>query len=227
MGVEGTWQRGRPAEGQRIVPEDSKSRLSLGPRRDLPLQPKAIIGREQLLAVARQRLVRAEVRLLTLTGPPGVGKTRLAWELASNVVDEFASGVRFIDLAPIGDPHLVIVAIARGLGLRDIDRRVVVEVVEEAVDRGEHVVEAEQPAPFDRAARVVEAELHAGVHVLRGPDALAHRERRLVHIPVGRFGQAEEIARAALFLASDESSFITGTTFVVDGGITAAYVTPE
>jgi NAD(P)-dependent dehydrogenase (short-subunit alcohol dehydrogenase family) len=53
------------------------------------------------------------------------------------------------------------------------------------------------------------------------------RERRLVHIPVGRFGQAEEIARAALFLASDESSFVTGATFVVDGGITAAYVTPE
>ena len=53
------------------------------------------------------------------------------------------------------------------------------------------------------------------------------RERRLVHIPVGRFGQAEEIAQAALFLASDESSFVTGATFVVDGGITAAYVTPE
>ena len=53
------------------------------------------------------------------------------------------------------------------------------------------------------------------------------RERRLVHIPVGRFGQAQEIARAALFLASDESSFVTGATFVVDGGITAAYVTPE
>ena len=53
------------------------------------------------------------------------------------------------------------------------------------------------------------------------------RERRLVHIPVGRLGQPEEIARAALFLASDESSYITGATFVVDGGITSAYVTPE
>ncbi len=52
------------------------------------------------------------------------------------------------------------------------------------------------------------------------------RERRLVHIPMGRFGEAHEIAQAALFLASDESSFTTGTTFLVDGGITAAYVTP-
>lgn len=53
------------------------------------------------------------------------------------------------------------------------------------------------------------------------------RQRRLVHIPVGRFGEASEIAQAALFLASDESSFITGSDFVVDGGITSAYVTPE
>jgi NAD(P)-dependent dehydrogenase (short-subunit alcohol dehydrogenase family) len=53
------------------------------------------------------------------------------------------------------------------------------------------------------------------------------RQRRLVHIPMGRFGEASEIAQAALFLASDESSFVTGSTFTVDGGITAAYVTPE
>ena len=53
------------------------------------------------------------------------------------------------------------------------------------------------------------------------------KQRRLVHIPMGRFGDAREIAQAALFLASDESSFVTGTDFLVDGGITAAYVTPE
>ena len=55
----------------------------------------------------------------------------------------------------------------------------------------------------------------------------ARRQRRLVHIPMGRFGEAREIAQAALFLASDESSFMTGATFLVDGGITSAYTTPE
>ena len=53
------------------------------------------------------------------------------------------------------------------------------------------------------------------------------RQRRLVHIPIGRFARAKEIANAALFLASDESSYITGATFTADGGITAAYITPE
>ena len=55
----------------------------------------------------------------------------------------------------------------------------------------------------------------------------ARRERRMVHIPMGRLGQAEELAKAALFLASDDASFMTGAALVVDGGITAAYVTPE
>jgi len=58
-------------------------------------------------------------------------------------------------------------------------------------------------------------------------DTDQKRQRRLVHIPMGRFGEAAEIAKAALFLASDESSFMTGAELLVDGGITAAYVTPE
>ena len=51
--------------------------------------------------------------------------------------------------------------------------------------------------------------------------------RRLVHVPIGRFAEAEEIAQAALFLASDESSYITASAFLVDGGLSGAYVTPE
>jgi NAD(P)-dependent dehydrogenase (short-subunit alcohol dehydrogenase family) len=59
---------------------------------------------------------------------------------------------------------------------------------------------------------------------LAAPEA---RARRFVHIPIGRLAEAAEIACAALFLASDESSYVTGSTFLVDGGITSAYVTPE
>jgi NAD(P)-dependent dehydrogenase (short-subunit alcohol dehydrogenase family) len=58
----------------------------------------------------------------------------------------------------------------------------------------------------------------------KDPDRAA---KRLVHIPMGRFGEPEEIARAALFLAGDDSSFITASTFLVDGGLSAAYLTPS
>lgn len=53
------------------------------------------------------------------------------------------------------------------------------------------------------------------------------KQRRLVHVPMGRFGEAKEMAKSVLFLACDDSSYMTGTEFLVDGGITAAYVTPE
>ncbi|HJP01210.1 MAG TPA: glucose 1-dehydrogenase [Planctomycetota bacterium] len=58
-------------------------------------------------------------------------------------------------------------------------------------------------------------------------DTEEKKQRRLVHVPMGRFGEASEMARAALYLACEDSSYVTGATFTVDGGITAAYVTPE
>ncbi|MFM8412822.1 MAG: SDR family oxidoreductase, partial [Alphaproteobacteria bacterium] len=63
--------------------------------------------------------------------------------------------------------------------------------------------------------------------LMRFLDTEEKRRRRLVHVPMGRFGEAREMAQAALWLASEASSYVTGSTFLVDGGLTAAYVTPE
>jgi predicted ATPase/DNA-binding CsgD family transcriptional regulator len=101
------------------------------PRHNLPAQPNQIIGREQDLATARQHLLRSSVRLLTLTGPPGVGKTRLAVDLAASVLSGFDDGVQFVDLSPIADTRLVMDAISRQLGLGEFSRRAPAEVVEE------------------------------------------------------------------------------------------------
>src|SRR3954468_8908599 len=86
---------------------------------NLPAQPNAFIGRERELAETRALLDREEVRLLTLIGPGGTGKTRLALQLAAEVVEQFANGVFFVSLAPIRDWELVVPTILRTLGPRE------------------------------------------------------------------------------------------------------------
>src|SRR5215204_199585 len=98
---------------------------------NLPMQPTLLVGREREVGEVRGRLLAPEVRLLTLTGPGGTGKTRLALQAAADLLDEFEDGVFFVALAALTDPTLVVSSIARALGVRESGDRPLIEGVKD------------------------------------------------------------------------------------------------
>src|SRR5262245_15740584 len=119
--------------------------------RFLPAPMTAFVGREQELAVLRALLLRRDTRLLTVTGAGGVGKTRLAIEAARELAGGFAAGVRFVPLASLGSPDLVLPTIARTLGIGESSRgELLHELTEQlastelllVIDNFEHVLAA-------------------------------------------------------------------------------------
>src|SRR6266699_1671572 len=94
---------------------------------NLPVQPTPLIGREREVAAVHQFLLREDVRLLTLTGPGGSGKTRLGLHVAAELSDHFSDGIYFVNLAPISDADLVVPTIAQTLGVKESSTRSMVE----------------------------------------------------------------------------------------------------
>ncbi len=86
---------------------------------DLPQQRTRLVGRDKEIAAVCELLGREDVRLLTLTGPPGIGKTRLALQVAQAMAERFSGGVSFVTLASIGDPSQIVPAISQTLGARE------------------------------------------------------------------------------------------------------------
>jgi predicted ATPase/DNA-binding NarL/FixJ family response regulator/Tfp pilus assembly protein PilF len=100
----------------------------------LPAQPGALIGRSADIALTLERLNEPHVRLLTLVGAAGAGKTRLAVEVASRLFDTFPDGIYFVDLAPLAEPGLLAAAIARVVQIREQRDRPLLELLQDYLD---------------------------------------------------------------------------------------------
>ena len=132
---------------------DAPARHSEPRRNNLPVQRNAFIGREHEAAALRQLLSRVDVRLVTLTGPGGIGKTRLALQVAAEIANEFPGGVCFVPLSAVGERGLIASTIAQAVGMRETGNQSPQESLKEFVggldqpmllllDNFEHLVSA-------------------------------------------------------------------------------------
>ena len=121
---------------------------------NLPVSRTGFVGREKEVAAAKELLLRQEVRLVTVTGPGGIGKTRLAVEVASGLIEWFPGGIHFVPLSPLSDPGLIASAIVQALGIREARGKSPLEILKEnlqdslrapmllLLDNFEHLVQA-------------------------------------------------------------------------------------
>jgi predicted ATPase/DNA-binding SARP family transcriptional activator len=138
-------------KGTERAPEGEISPPQARPPHNLPLPATPFVGREAQLAEVHELLGRPELRLLTLTGAGGTGKTRLALQVASRLVDRYRDGICFVALAPIRDPALIVPTIAAALGVRAMGGMPLLEALKNAL------WDKEQLLVLDNFEQVVEA----------------------------------------------------------------------
>jgi class 3 adenylate cyclase len=145
------------------LPSDFPPLNSLNVRpHNLPLQTTPLLGRDREVRAVAALLLRDDVRLVTLTGPGGTGKTRLGLQVAADLLDRFEDGAFFVELAPISDPELVPSTIAQVLGVEDAGGRPLLDALVDYL-RGRHLLLVlDNFEQVLAAATVVEALLQAG-----------------------------------------------------------------
>jgi predicted ATPase/DNA-binding XRE family transcriptional regulator len=204
-------------EAQSDEPGEELPGVASPPASFLPSSPTSLIGREQEIAEARNKLWRTDVRLLTLTGPPGIGKTRLGLAVADALRGEFEHGVWFVPLAPLTGSGLVASSISQALGVQENPGQSIEDTLCEYVrdrrmllllDNFEHVVEA---APL--IGRMLS--LAPGLKVLATSRALLHvygeheHPVRLLSLPdpssTPTVEQLAEYSAVALFVARTQA----------------------
>ena len=211
-------------------PSDLPSDLSIG----VPENLTALVGREGELATTLTLLDRPELRLLTLTGPGGVGKTRLASRIASDAAARFPAGVAMVPLASLRDPGLVAPTIARALGLREVDATMLPSALAARIGGGQFLLVLDNFEQIAAAAAIVTDLLRhcPGLKALvtsraalrvRGEQEFRVPPLAVPHLPVGEAVERLTDAPAvALFVARARAARLDFTLTAANAGAVAA-----